>query len=202
MNTDIWIYFAIIYYQRVFVIHAQLKGMYELAVWLLYKRVSLLYTHCHCTTLLGVVVFGPTGLKTHTFFLSFFGYCFSLLFRVFVRLLWYLFMLKNKWQSDLALSLMTYFKFFFTHSTTLSIFIEFHLWRRKATRAAIILLPLLGTTWIFGLVAFGSGSVVLFYVFVILNSLQVHDSYRVSQNKKNYTLLKWLPKYTILWVKS
>ncbi|XP_071785300.1 uncharacterized protein [Asterias amurensis] len=43
---------------------------------------------------------------------------------------------------------------------------------RKATRAAIILLPLLGTTWIFGLVAFGSGSVVLFYIFVILNSLQ------------------------------
>ncbi|XP_038066523.1 adhesion G protein-coupled receptor E3-like [Patiria miniata] len=43
---------------------------------------------------------------------------------------------------------------------------------RKATRAAIVLLPLLGTTWIFGLLAFGVGEVALFYVFVILNSLQ------------------------------
>ncbi|XP_022110542.1 adhesion G protein-coupled receptor E3-like [Acanthaster planci] len=43
---------------------------------------------------------------------------------------------------------------------------------RKATRAAIVLLPLLGTTWIFGLLALGTASVVMYYIFVTLNSLQ------------------------------
>ena len=44
---------------------------------------------------------------------------------------------------------------------------------RKTTRAAVILLPLLGITWLFGLVAVDEDTLIFMYLFVILNSLQV-----------------------------
>ncbi|XP_070574016.1 uncharacterized protein [Ptychodera flava] len=43
---------------------------------------------------------------------------------------------------------------------------------KRSTRAALVLLPLLGITWLFGCLAFNKATVVFQYVFAILNSLQ------------------------------
>ncbi|XP_077983268.1 adhesion G protein-coupled receptor L3-like [Glandiceps talaboti] len=43
---------------------------------------------------------------------------------------------------------------------------------KRSTRAALILLPLLGITWLFGCLAFNQATIVFQYVFAILNSLQ------------------------------
>ena len=43
---------------------------------------------------------------------------------------------------------------------------------RTSIRGTLILTPLLGTTWIFGLFAIGDASILFQYIFVILNSMQ------------------------------
>ena len=43
---------------------------------------------------------------------------------------------------------------------------------RTSIRGTLILTPLLGTTWIFGLFAIGDASILFQYIFVILNSTQ------------------------------
>ena len=48
-----------------------------------------------------------------------------------------------------------------------------HFAHRVLLKAAIILLPLLGTTWVFGLLAVNQESSVFAWIFTILNSLQV-----------------------------
>ena len=45
---------------------------------------------------------------------------------------------------------------------------------RKLTRAAIFLLPTLGVTWIFGVLAVNSEHVAFAWIFTILNSIEVH----------------------------
>ena len=50
---------------------------------------------------------------------------------------------------------------------------------RTVLKATVILLPLLGITWVFGLLAVNQESSVFAWIFTILNSLQVRydDSY-------------------------
>jgi Na+/melibiose symporter-like transporter len=43
---------------------------------------------------------------------------------------------------------------------------------RMGVKATAILLPLLGITWVFGLLAFNSATLAFKYIFAILNSLQ------------------------------
>ncbi|XP_030832015.1 adhesion G-protein coupled receptor D1-like [Strongylocentrotus purpuratus] len=43
---------------------------------------------------------------------------------------------------------------------------------KRSTRAAVVLLPLLGITWIFGFLATGSSTIFFQYAFALLNSLQ------------------------------
>ena len=43
---------------------------------------------------------------------------------------------------------------------------------RASAKALVTILPLLGLTWIFGLLAYGSASVIIKYLFAIFNSLQ------------------------------
>lgn len=45
---------------------------------------------------------------------------------------------------------------------------------RKLTRAAIFLLPTLGVTWIFGVLAVNSEHVAFAWIFTILNSIEVY----------------------------
>ena len=47
---------------------------------------------------------------------------------------------------------------------------------RAILKATIILLPLLGITWVFGLLAINQESSVFAWIFTILNSLQVDYS--------------------------
>jgi len=44
---------------------------------------------------------------------------------------------------------------------------------RSLAKAAVILLPLLGLTWVFGLLAVNEDTVAFAWIFTILNSLQV-----------------------------
>ena len=46
-------------------------------------------------------------------------------------------------------------------------------------KATIILLPLLGITWVFGLLAVNQESSVFAWIFTVLNSLQVTDLFCV-----------------------
>lgn len=44
-----------------------------------------------------------------------------------------------------------------------------------AVKSGIVLLPLLGFTWLFGILAFDQSTVVFMYIFVILNAFQVSE---------------------------
>ena len=44
---------------------------------------------------------------------------------------------------------------------------------RQAAKACVVLSPLLGMTWVFGILSVTNASVVFQYIFTILNSLQV-----------------------------
>ena len=46
---------------------------------------------------------------------------------------------------------------------------------RKLIKTILIVMPLMGFTWVIGLLAVGSVHEALAYVFVVLNSLQVSD---------------------------
>lgn len=46
---------------------------------------------------------------------------------------------------------------------------------RSIVKATAILFPLLGVTWVFGLIPVSSETIIFSYVFVLLNSLQVMD---------------------------
>ncbi|EDO27235.1 predicted protein, partial [Nematostella vectensis] len=43
---------------------------------------------------------------------------------------------------------------------------------RAGIRAAAVILPLLGITWVFGLLTFGTDTLVFKYLFAVCNSLQ------------------------------
>lgn len=47
---------------------------------------------------------------------------------------------------------------------------------RSGVKSAIFLLPLLGLTWIFGLLAVNKDTVIFQYIFAFLNSLQVNNT--------------------------
>ncbi|XP_070543959.1 adhesion G-protein coupled receptor D1-like isoform X2 [Ptychodera flava] len=49
---------------------------------------------------------------------------------------------------------------------------------RSGFRACLILLPLLGLTWIFGIFAFNNETLIFAYVFAVFNSLQVRNVFR------------------------
>ena len=44
---------------------------------------------------------------------------------------------------------------------------------RQAAKACVVLSPLLGMTWVFGILSVTNASVVFQYIFTIVNSLQV-----------------------------
>lgn len=44
---------------------------------------------------------------------------------------------------------------------------------RLGIKCSVVLLPLLGVTWVFGVLAFDQNTVVFLYLFAIFNSLQV-----------------------------
>ena len=44
---------------------------------------------------------------------------------------------------------------------------------RASAKAAVILLPVLGLTWVFGLLAVNEDTVVFAWIFTVINSLQV-----------------------------
>ena len=60
----------------------------------------------------------------------------------------------------------------FTYSVTLSFYSLFSSYR-KGLKACIILAPLLGLTWVFGLLTATDAGLVFQYIFTILNSTQV-----------------------------
>ena len=47
---------------------------------------------------------------------------------------------------------------------------------RSGVKAALMLMPLLGTTWVLGLLSVNSDTVVFQYLFAIVNSLQVSSA--------------------------
>ena len=47
-------------------------------------------------------------------------------------------------------------------------------------KATILLLPLLGMTWIIGILAVNNETQVFAWIFTILNSLQVNDNYYIA----------------------
>ena len=46
---------------------------------------------------------------------------------------------------------------------------------RQGLRACAVLFPLLGMTWVFGILSVTDAGLVFQYIFTILNSLQVHN---------------------------
>ena len=55
-----------------------------------------------------------------------------------------------------------------------------HDYYRTSLKAAVILLPLLGMTWVFGLLAINDDTIAFTWIFTILNSLQVCPQLIVS----------------------
>ena len=57
----------------------------------------------------------------------------------------------------------------------------------------MVLLPLLGITWTFGLLAVNDELIVFQYLFAIFNSLQVGEVFYVSLSKTQYSqgILRW-----------
>ena len=52
--------------------------------------------------------------------------------------------------------------------------LQFLLLYRFSVKSTVILLPLLGITWIIGLFAVNQNTIIFAWIFTILNSLQVH----------------------------
>ena len=48
---------------------------------------------------------------------------------------------------------------------------------RQGLRACVVLLPLLGLTWVFGILSVTDAGLVFQYIFTILNSLQVKKTF-------------------------
>ena len=53
---------------------------------------------------------------------------------------------------------------------------------RSLLKATIVLLPLLGLTWVFGLLAVNQNTIIFAWIFTILNSFQV--LYRILRNSQ------------------
>ncbi|XP_027057086.1 uncharacterized protein LOC113683993 [Pocillopora damicornis] len=51
-------------------------------------------------------------------------------------------------------------------------------------KCSIVLLPLLGITWVFGVLAFDQATVVFLYLFAIFNSLQVRSAMMIWKGKR------------------
>ena len=58
---------------------------------------------------------------------------------------------------------------------------------RAGLRSSLILLPILGLTWIFGIMSFNSDTIVFQYLFGICNSLQVISFIIISHSPKSST---------------
>ena len=62
------------------------------------------------------------------------------------------------------------------HNMLLYVYYQFYLYvYRTVLKATVILLPLLGITWVFGILAVNQESSVFAWIFTILNSLQVKN---------------------------
>lgn len=48
---------------------------------------------------------------------------------------------------------------------------------RSLVKAALVLLPVLGLTWVFGLLAINEDTIVFVWIFTVLNSLQASYTY-------------------------
>ena len=62
----------------------------------------------------------------------------------------------------------------------------YSLFDRNLTKAAFILLPILGCTWIFGIIAVNEKLIAFAWIFTILNSLQVNSYIIISFNFMYY----------------
>lgn len=51
---------------------------------------------------------------------------------------------------------------------------------RSSAKAAVILLPVFGLTWVFGLLAVSEDTVVFAWIFTVINSLQVIDLHKIT----------------------
>ena len=65
---------------------------------------------------------------------------------------------------------------------------------RQGAKACVVLFPLLGMTWVFGILSVTDAGLVFQYIFTILNSLQVHsgtflDTIRFGRQVKKYIYL-------------
>lgn len=65
---------------------------------------------------------------------------------------------------------------------------------RLGIKCSIVLLPLLGITWVFGVLAFDQATVVFLYLFAIFNSLQVF-SFWIDVSKIQLRF----PSYSVWW---
>ena len=57
--------------------------------------------------------------------------------------------------------------------TDFTLFLNHSIWFRSATKTFGAVIPILGITWIFGVMAFNDSAIVFQYIFAIVNSLQV-----------------------------
>ena len=57
---------------------------------------------------------------------------------------------------------------------------------RSGVKAALVLMPLLGITWAFGLLSVNSDTVAFQYLFAIVNSLQVRLRQKIEQIKSEF----------------
>lgn len=64
-----------------------------------------------------------------------------------------------------------------THTSYMCCLFNSH---RASLKAAVFLLPILGLTWIFGLLAINQETVAFAWIFTILNSLQVCTPYQIA----------------------
>ena len=76
------------------------------------------------------------------------------------------------------------------------IFVNLHF--RAAVKACIVLFPLLGITWLFGLLSMARAGVVSQYVFTVLNSIQVRKYimctyFRTSEKSFPQSVFRFIP---------
>lgn len=72
---------------------------------------------------------------------------------------------------------------------------------RLGIKCSIVLLPLLGITWVFGVLAFDQATVVFLYLFAIFNSLQVF-SFWIDVSKIQVRFLSYSVWWGRPWLKK
>lgn len=71
-------------------------------------------------------------------------------------------------------------------------YVFFHYCFRSTIKSLVVLFPLLGITWLFGLLVFATHDVTIQYLFALSNSLQVHliISFTLNKNLNRATRLE------------